>query len=213
MFPFPHAPQAHAAFFEQQAQQQLRQSQMFGGYLPQQPHPAEEQYLVYGGPEYAGFPYPQGPYYDEFEDIGEPSTRPRLTKEQVEVLEKQFQDNHKPTSMQKRQLAMQTMLSLPRVAVREPQVHTFPLLIFRRTGSRIEGQRQSSRRSRRSTKTARREILLTSPRMTSPRQKPWSVSQRLLPRTRLVATCHQTGRRRHPSLLLPMLLTIYERVD
>ena len=117
MYPFAHAQQAHAAFYEQHAQEQLRHSQMYGGYPPQQVHHMEEAYIAYAAPEYAGFPYPQGAYYDEFEDVGETSTRPRLTKEQVEVLEKQFQDNHKPTSMQKRQLAMQTMLSLPRVAV------------------------------------------------------------------------------------------------
>lgn len=127
MLPFPHAPQAHT-FYEQQAQHQLQQSQMYAAYLPQQAQNPEELYLGYGGPEYAGFPYPQGPYYDEHEDYGEPSTRPRLTKEQVEVLEKQFQDNHKPTSMQKRQLAMQTMLSLPRVAVCTHLAPALPLL-------------------------------------------------------------------------------------
>lgn len=120
MLPYPHPAQAHA-FYQQQVQQQLQQSQMYATYLPQQQPQMEDQFLSYGATEYADFRYPPGPYYEEFEDAGEPSTRPRLTKEQVEVLEKQFQDNHKPTSMQKRQLAMQTMLSLPRVAVCIPR--------------------------------------------------------------------------------------------
>lgn len=64
---------------------------------------------------------PGGLYQEEYEEGGEISTRPRLTKEQVEVLEAQFQANHKPNSVVKRQLAMQTKLSLPRVAV---GVHT-----------------------------------------------------------------------------------------
>ncbi|KAI9819877.1 MAG: hypothetical protein M1827_006446 [Pycnora praestabilis] len=44
------------------------------------------------------------------------STRPRLTREQVWLLEKQFQTHHKPNSNTKRQLADQTGLSLQRVA-------------------------------------------------------------------------------------------------
>lgn len=55
---------------------------------------------------------------EEYEDAGEILTRPRLTKEQVEVLESQFQAHPKPNSNVKRQLAMQTGLTLPRVAVR-----------------------------------------------------------------------------------------------
>ena len=54
---------------------------------------------------------------EEFEDC-EILTRPRLTKEQVEVLENQFQAHPKPNSNVKRQLASQTNLPLPRVSVR-----------------------------------------------------------------------------------------------
>ncbi|KAI5292628.1 hypothetical protein KEM52_006190, partial [Ascosphaera acerosa] len=43
-------------------------------------------------------------------------SRPRLTKEQVDTLEAQFQAHPKPNSSVKRQLAMQTNLTLPRVA-------------------------------------------------------------------------------------------------
>ncbi|KAI9674692.1 MAG: hypothetical protein M1817_001595 [Caeruleum heppii] len=49
-------------------------------------------------------------------DENELSTRPRLTREQVWLLEKQFQIHHKPNSNIKRQLAETTGLSLQRVA-------------------------------------------------------------------------------------------------
>ena len=52
-----------------------------------------------------------------YEEGTETLTRPRLTKEQLYVLETQFQAHPKPNSMVKRQLAMQTKLTLPRVAV------------------------------------------------------------------------------------------------
>src|SRR4051794_17948716 len=45
------------------------------------------------------------------------STRPRLTRDQVDLLEGQFQAYHKPNTHIKRQLAEQTGLSMPRVAV------------------------------------------------------------------------------------------------
>ncbi|EXJ92634.1 hypothetical protein A1O3_01186 [Capronia epimyces CBS 606.96] len=69
----------------------------------------------YGLPEFADFMAP-GMFADDFG--GEPeeaSTRPRLTKEQVEILETQFQANHKPNSQVKRQLAIQTNLKFQRV--------------------------------------------------------------------------------------------------
>lgn len=53
---------------------------------------------------------------EESEEI-DTSTRPRLNPEQVSVLEQQFQCYHKPNSSVKQQLATQTGLSLPRVAV------------------------------------------------------------------------------------------------
>lgn len=58
-----------------------------------------------------------GSLQDEYEEGTENLTRPRLTKEQVDVLEAQFQAHPKPNSMVKRQLALQTKLTLPRVAV------------------------------------------------------------------------------------------------
>ena len=66
--------------------------------------------------EFADFaPHAMGP--DEFEDCAEILTRPRLTREQVDVLESQFQAHPKPNSEIKHQLALQTKLTLPRVAV------------------------------------------------------------------------------------------------
>ncbi|KAK5091582.1 hypothetical protein LTR05_001767 [Lithohypha guttulata] len=59
---------------------------------------------------------PAGAYMEEYDEGQEVTTRPRLTKEQVEVLENEFLKNCKPSSMLKRQLAAHTSLSLNRVA-------------------------------------------------------------------------------------------------
>jgi hypothetical protein len=76
-----------------------------------------------------GYMYPHPPmemidYYHQpvmdYDEYTENLSRPRLTKEQVETLEAQFQAHPKPSSNVKRQLAAQTNLSLPRVAVRAP---------------------------------------------------------------------------------------------
>ena len=85
----------------------------------QHPHPA-----VFRTPD--GFLLPYA-FYDsldfyappivDYEEYTENMSRPRLTKEQVEILEAQFQAHPKPNSNVKRQLAMQTNLSLPRVSV------------------------------------------------------------------------------------------------
>lgn len=73
-----------------------------------------------------GYMYPQAPFdmvdfyaqpIMDYEEYAENLSRPRLTKEQVETLEAQFQAHPKPSSNVKRQLAAQTNLSLPRVAV------------------------------------------------------------------------------------------------
>ena len=64
--------------------------------------------------------YRQLPMLDDYDDHSENTSRPRLTKDQVDTLEAQFQAHPKPNSNIKRQLAVQTNLSLPRVAVREP---------------------------------------------------------------------------------------------
>lgn len=75
------------------------------------PHPPYEMAEFY--------PPAPPPMIEEYEHYTENLSRPRLTKEQVETLEAQFQAHPKPNSNIKRQLAAQTNLSLPRVAVSE----------------------------------------------------------------------------------------------
>jgi hypothetical protein len=57
---------------------------------------------------------------EDYEDYAENLSRPRLTKEQFDTLEAQFQAHPKPNGNIKRQLAVQTNLTFPRVAVRHP---------------------------------------------------------------------------------------------
>lgn len=83
---------------------------------PQQSFLPEAMYHSYPFLDYADFPL-SGLMHEEYDDSSEISTRPRLTKDQVEVLESQFQSHPKPNSMVKKQLAIQTKLTLPRVAV------------------------------------------------------------------------------------------------
>lgn len=78
-------------------------------------HPYQHSLTMQGLPYYnAGF---SGGYTDEFEESGEIATRPRLTKEQVDILEGEFMRNPKPNSSHKRDLALQTGLELNRVSV------------------------------------------------------------------------------------------------
>ncbi|KAJ5561960.1 hypothetical protein N7535_003577 [Penicillium sp. DV-2018c] len=69
---------------------------------------------------YSHLPMEMVDYYHQpimdYDEYTENLSRPRLTKEQVEILEAQFQAHPKPSSNVKRQLAAQTNLSLPRVA-------------------------------------------------------------------------------------------------
>jgi hypothetical protein len=48
----------------------------------------------------------------------EVTSRPRLTRDQAELLERHFQQYYKPTSNMKKELATATGLSLQRIAVR-----------------------------------------------------------------------------------------------
>ncbi|KAL4766197.1 homeobox domain-containing protein [Aspergillus foveolatus] len=76
-------------------------------------HPMDGYY--YAQPPFDMVDYYHQPMMD-YEEYAENLSRPRLTKEQVETLEAQFQAHPKPSSNVKRQLAQQTHLSLPRVA-------------------------------------------------------------------------------------------------
>lgn len=83
---------------------------------PSQPQRVESYFTGHPHNDFADFGH-DASMLDDYEDGVETSTRPRLTKEQVDVLESQFQAQPKPNSNVKRQLAAQTKLTLPRVAV------------------------------------------------------------------------------------------------
>lgn len=82
---------------------------------PSMMHPMDGGY-IYPHPPFDMVDFYHQPIMD-YEEYAENLSRPRLTKEQVETLEAQFQAHPKPSSNVKRQLAAQTNLSLPRVAV------------------------------------------------------------------------------------------------
>lgn len=107
---------------QQEEQQQQEYHDAHPSLLPYQHHPAQPQHVEAYYPVQHHTEYPDygsiTPDRDDFEGCSEILTRPRLTKEQVEVLEAQFQAHPKPNSSVKRQLALQTKLTLPRVAVR-----------------------------------------------------------------------------------------------
>ncbi|KAL6239840.1 hypothetical protein BDW75DRAFT_197521 [Aspergillus navahoensis] len=88
-------------------------------YDPTMAHPTMMHHPM-DGYLYAQPPFEMVDYYHQpiidYEEYAENLSRPRLTKEQVETLEAQFQAHPKPSSNVKRQLAQQTHLSLPRVA-------------------------------------------------------------------------------------------------
>lgn len=80
----------------------------------------------------------------------ETSTRPRLSPEQVWLLERQFQAHSKPSSEMKRQLAEITSLSLPRVAVSLTRHDVCePVLIKLELVPKSPGQGEASEETRR----------------------------------------------------------------
>ncbi|EEP78557.1 predicted protein [Uncinocarpus reesii 1704] len=80
--------------------------------------PTDPYFASYHPAEISAFPgfYAHSGPFEDYDEYVENLSRPRLTKEQVETLEAQFQAQPKPTSNIKRQLAVQTNLTLPRVA-------------------------------------------------------------------------------------------------
>ncbi|PYH44472.1 uncharacterized protein BP01DRAFT_83743 [Aspergillus saccharolyticus JOP 1030-1] len=80
---------------------------------PSMMHPMDG--YLYAHPPFDMVDFYHQPIMD-YDEYAENLSRPRLTKEQVETLEAQFQAHPKPSSNVKRQLAAQTNLSLPRVA-------------------------------------------------------------------------------------------------
>ena len=83
----------------------------------QQPMHNEMIYNTYPGYGDSYETFAPGFYAEDYDDNSEVTTRPRLTKDQVDVLEDEFQKNPKPNSQHKRGLAMVTGLSHNRVAV------------------------------------------------------------------------------------------------
>ena len=110
--------QQNAFAFAHQAQQpQFFYPQVqYPSFVAHPQQAVDDFYMPYSGAEYADF-IDAGMMHDEVGRSQEISTRPRLTKEQAEVLETHFQANHKPSSQIKRELAIQTGLEPNRVAV------------------------------------------------------------------------------------------------
>ncbi|KIW89973.1 uncharacterized protein Z519_09403 [Cladophialophora bantiana CBS 173.52] len=102
------------AFASQPQPQFLYQPVQYPTFVTHGRQPVDDFYMAYTGAEYADF-MDAGMMHDEFGETQEISTRPRLTKEQAEILEAHFQANHKPSSQLKRELAIQTNLKLTRV--------------------------------------------------------------------------------------------------
>ncbi|KAK2754257.1 hypothetical protein FQN54_007136 [Arachnomyces sp. PD_36] len=84
---------------------------------PHMGHPMDGYLVAHPPLEMTDFyQHPHHPSFEEYEEYAENLSRPRLTKDQVDTLESQFQAHPKPNSDTKRQLALQTNLTLPRVA-------------------------------------------------------------------------------------------------
>ena|SRR5438034_1767764 len=82
-----------------------------------QPHFGTPYLIPHPSVELAEFFHHAGALED-YEEYAESLSRPRLTKEQFDTLEAQFQAHPKPNGNIKRQLAVRTNLTFPRVAVR-----------------------------------------------------------------------------------------------
>lgn len=102
---------------------------------------------------------------------GKTESKPRLTKEEVDRLEKEFRKNPKPSSSVKAQLADSLRLERARINVCKKQFSLVMSVadLFSRTGFKIVGPRRSRKRSRRNTKlvgqpsrTRRNRLLLRS---------------------------------------------------
>lgn len=87
-------------------------------------------------------------------------TKPRLGKDEVEILEREFQANPKPTTQTKRQFAEDMGVDLARINVCSPSP-SYALsveLTFLRTGFKIAVRSGSKKRNRRLMMQARRKM-------------------------------------------------------
>ena len=117
-----------------------------------QPQHLDRYFLEHSHSDFADFAH-HASMMDEYDDGAEPSTRPRLTKDQVDVLESQFQAQPKPNSNVKRQLAVQTNLTLPRVAVSLKILSATFKTDWCRIGFKTAEQRPNNRRSKKSSRS------------------------------------------------------------
>jgi len=80
-------------------------------------------------------------------------TKPRLGKDEVDILEREFKKNPKPTTQTKRQFAEDMGVDLARINVSSDEPASQPaVLMYHRTGSKIDEQSGSRRRNRKPTK-------------------------------------------------------------
>lgn len=125
---------------------------------------AEPQYpmhTAYPGLQYMyGYPTHRPPMLADRGGLcdGKTESKPRLSKEEVEKLEKVFQENPKPSSSVKAQLADGLGLERPRINVgRSPLVSVHNMLTHDiRTGFRTDVLRRSKKGNRRSMRLGER---------------------------------------------------------
>lgn len=88
-------------------------------------------------------------------------TKPRLGKDEVDILEREFKKNPKPTTQTKRQFAEDMGVDLARINVSlcAPHAGIHPLLTHERIGSRTVAQNGSKRKSRRHTRLVKHKRL------------------------------------------------------
>jgi hypothetical protein len=126
-------------------------------------HYPEGQYSIYAG--FPGLQYmyasqqPPNEYPPDRNSMsdGKTESKPRLSKDEVERLEKIFQDNPKPSSSVKAQLADELGLERPRINVTiyltQPPMGNLLTHVFR-TGFKTGEPRRSRKESRRNMKLA-----------------------------------------------------------
>ena len=80
----------------------------------------------------------------------EVTTRPRLTRDQADLLERHFQQYYKPTSNMKKELATATGSLTAAHCCKRDQMQSFKSLadILNRTGSKTDELKPSNRRNR-----------------------------------------------------------------
>jgi hypothetical protein len=113
--------------------------------MPPYPDAHNMQHYAMAQQSAAMMPMPTGTKTNE--------TKPRLGKDEVDILEREFKKNPKPTTQTKRQFAEDMGVDLARINVSSDEPASPPtILTYHRTGSKIVEQRGSRRRNRKRTK-------------------------------------------------------------